>query len=258
MLHIDKTDFFTLGDKIVECADPIFQQKQATYSIKKDASFVSETDIALDNAIKPLLTDCYDCPIVSEEDAIHCTQHDEYWVIDPLDGTTNFIHGFPAYSVSIALIKNHQSIAGLVYDPNAKELFSAIRNQGAWLNKTPLTCQPAPNAQEKPWIGLVEYKSLTIEQNDALRIHKIFKSQRCIGTVALEICYVAASRVQAYLAGPKRLWDYSAGHLIAEEAGGICSTLDNQPLIPYTLQPKSLCICTDRFAHQRILSALNS
>jgi len=141
------------------------------------------------------------------------------WVLDPLDGTANFASGIPFFGVSIALLGNGQVQGGVVYDPVRRESFSALRGRGAWLNGEPLLIGgPAPALRGA--MGIVDLKRLPGELVQRFATRSPYRSQRSFGSVALDWCWLASERVQVYLHGGQKLWDYAAGSLVLVEAGG--------------------------------------
>ena len=141
------------------------------------------------------------------------------WVLDPLDGTANFASGIPFFGVSLALLSRGIVQAGVVYDPVRKESFSALRGQGAWLNGEPLRVSGAAPALGGA-MGMVDLKRLPGELIERFAVASPYRSQRSFGSVALDWCWLAAERVQVYLHGGQKLWDYAAGSLVLSEAGG--------------------------------------
>lgn len=166
------------------------------------------------------------------------------WILDPLDGTSNFTVGIPYFAVSLALVINGCVELGIVYDPVRRECFHAVRGQGAWLN-TGLLGERRPLTPLAKGIGLVDYKRLPAEL--ALRFVEAppYSSQRSFGSVALDFCWLAAGRGHVYLHGRHNLWDYAAGLLILREAGGHAVTLDGDRDPPLSLEPRSTAAALD-------------
>lgn len=162
------------------------------------------------------------------------------WCLDPLDGTSNFASGIPFFGVSIALLFDETIQVGVVYDPVRKESFSAIRGQGAWLNGNPLRISGvAPTLSGA--MAMVDLKRLPDPLIATLAKHSPYRSQRSFGSVALDWCWLATERMQVYLHGGQKLWDYAAGSLILAEAGGsggIYEDYIDTPMQSLTLQPR--------------------
>ena len=161
-----------------------------------------------------------------------------YWVLDPLDGTTNYTAGFLFYGVSLALVVDGQARLGVVYDPVRDECFCAEVGRGAFLNERRLTCPPT--AALHKCIAIVDYKRLVGDLAAQLVRAPPFRSQRNLGASALEWCWLAAGRAHLYLHGGQKLWDFAAGHLILNEAGGAATSLSRLPLDAARLRKRSV------------------
>lgn len=151
------------------------------------------------------------------------------WIIDPLDGTTNYAHGFPVYAVSIALEADGEAVLGVAYDPNLDECFVAERGKGSSLNGEPLQVSETPTLNESLLATGFPYNIREVPDNN-LAEHAAF-SHRCrgvrrTGSAALYLCYVAAGRLDGYWELRVGPWDVAAGALIVEEAGGRVTNLE--------------------------------
>jgi myo-inositol-1(or 4)-monophosphatase len=147
------------------------------------------------------------------------------WCLDPIDGTSNFACGFPGFCISLALLRAGRAELGLVLDPIRDECFSARRGGGARLNGRPI--EPyAPGQQLRDCIAVIDFKRLPAERIAGLFGPDSFRSQRHLGAVALEWCWLGAGRFQLYLHGGQGLWDHAAGRLIADEAGAATRLYD--------------------------------
>ncbi len=213
-------------------------------SIKVDGSFLTEADLAVQARISQALKEHYpDTAFLGEEMTTEeqhelLTNSDSLWCLDPLDGTSNFAVGTPYYAISLALIERGVPMLGIVYDPNRDEYFVGIRGQGAWLNDAPLRIMPAdlPLSQST---ALIDFKRLPKSLSMNLVNHQPYASQRSYGSVALDWCWLAASRVHVYLHGASNIWDYAAGLLIFSEAGGVSSTLEGEAIYSNDLSKRS-------------------
>jgi myo-inositol-1(or 4)-monophosphatase len=160
--------------------------------------------------------------ILGEEEGLVDTGSEYRWYVDPLDGTTNFAHGFPVFCVSMALEHKGRRIAGVVYDPTRQEMFAAEQGSGAYLNQEPIRVSPTAKLGE----GLVatgfpshkRHKNPNIHfyHQITLRTHGV----RRAGSAALDLCYVAAGRLDGFWEFNLNPWDTAAGVLLVEEAGG--------------------------------------
>ena len=192
---------------------------------KADGSLVTEADLAAQAAIAAELAVANpEVPLLAEEMGREeqvrrlADAQTGVWCLDPLDGTSNFACGFPLFAVSLALIRGGEAILGAVLDPVRDECFCAGRGLGAFLNGQPLRLAPGPR-RLKDSIAAVDLKRLDAATLVRLGAAAPYRSQRSLGCVALEWCWLAAGRFQLYLHGGQRLWDYAAGRLIAAEAG---------------------------------------
>ena len=162
--------------------------------------------------------------IVSEEGADRSGHSSVVWFVDPIDGTTNYLYGIPAYSVSIAAAIDGITSIGVVLNPVTDELFTAVIGGGAHLNGRPL----AVNTQTELDTALVGtgfgYRSdRRLVQAEILRtVLPRIRDIRRFGSAALDLCAVAAGRIDGYYESGLNVWDYGAGQLIVEEAGGVC------------------------------------
>jgi myo-inositol-1(or 4)-monophosphatase len=216
---------------------------------KSDGSFVTESDLAAQQHLAHALErDFPGIPLLGEE--MTCAEQEQMlqradtalWVVDPLDGTSNYAAGFPAFSISLALIEGGQPVLGAILDPVRDECFVAARGQGAFLNGQPI--QPfAPSRSIKDCLAMADLKRLPPAQLQTITSHACFSSQRSLGSVALEWCWLAAGRFQLYLHGGQKLWDYAAGRLIADEAGAAA-----YHLIPGSLEPSPAITLEPRLA----------
>ena len=230
-------------------------------NIKADGSFVTEADLAVQSRITQELKTLYpDTDLLGEEMSAEQQQallqnSDSLWCLDPLDGTSNFAVGTPYYCISLALIERGVVTLGLVYDPNRDECFVAIRGQGAFLNEKALTVKPVELPLSK-CTALIDFKRLQPQLAMNLVCLRPYASQRSYGSVALDWCWMAASRFHVYLHGASSLWDYSAGLLIFSEAGGFSSTLEGESITVNELSKRSSVGSLDKVAFDNWLSWL--
>jgi len=169
--------------------------------------------------------------ILSEETGSHPGDEDHLWYIDPLDGTTNFAHGLPIFAVSIAYADRQGVRLGVVYDPTRDEMFSAERGFGAWLNGKPLRVSLTSNLLQSLLTTGFAYDDWVIDTNLKLfdRLQRLTQGVRRLGSAALDLCYVAAGRVDGYWEVSVQPWDLAAGGLIAAEAGALVTNLQGGP-----------------------------
>jgi myo-inositol-1(or 4)-monophosphatase len=157
------------------------------------------------------------------------------WVVDPLDGTTNYAHGYPHFAVSIALEQRGTVVLGVVYDPMRDELFVGERGRGASLNGEPLQVSTTDQLIRSLLATGFPYDIEQRAENSAIWDIFLNASQgtRRDGAAALNLCYVAAGRLDGFWERPLQPWDLAAGGLIVQEAGGTVTTYDEEPFDPY-------------------------
>lgn len=199
-------------------------------SHKADGSLFTEADAATQAALVAALQTLRDVPVLGEE-MTEQQQHDAWdagrdglWCVDPIDGTSNFVAGVPYFAVSVAYLYKGVRQLGVVYDPITDECFTALRGGGAHLNGQPLPLR-APASELKRALAGVELKRINRELAGRLASWPPYASQRNFGASTLDWCYTAAGRFDIYVHGGQKLWDYAAGALILEEAGGQLASL---------------------------------
>ena len=162
---------------------------------------------------------------LTEEATIQFEQKEYVWIIDPLDGTTNYIHNDTPFSVSIALMKGKEIVLGVVYDPVADELYYATRATDARLNQKPIVVSNHPTL-ENGYIGFGIPYNLTLQGEKILQ-NALSQFQKCSfrikGSAAIEICYVACGKSDAYFHSALSPWDVAAAAFILQCAGGRCT-----------------------------------
>lgn len=202
-------------------------------STKQPNDFVTEVDRAAEAAIIDTLKEAYPGYGILAEESGHTAasqdQDAEYqWIIDPLDGTTNFIHGFPQYAISIALAKGGQVEQAVVFDPNRNELFTASKGGGAFLNERRIRVSKRTRLSEA-LVG-TGFPYRVFDHADAyLAIFKELSQKtaglRRPGAASLDLAYVAAGRLDGFWEFGLSPWDMAAGSLLISEAGGLVSDL---------------------------------
>ena len=185
-------------------------------SIKGPTDFVSNADIKAEKIIIEELKKARPYySIISEEDGSE-TNKDENntWIIDPIDGTTNFLHGIPHFAISIALKSNNEIVAGLIYDPIKDEMFYAEKENGAFFNNQRIRVSKKRDLNK-----------CLFATGGLLKDHLDLPLRKS-GSAALDIAYVAAGRYDGYFQNDLNLWDIAAGIIILREAGGIINEID--------------------------------
>jgi len=161
--------------------------------------------------------------IVAEESGTIEKESEYTWIIDPLDGTTNYIHGFPLFSISIALMKNDDPILGVIYVPYMDELYSAVKNNGAYLNNKLINVSNKKSLQDSLLVTGFPYDMEEDQYNNVEVFNKLlFKSRgiRRIGSAAYDLACIAAGRFDGFWEFKLNAWDVKAGVILIKEAGG--------------------------------------
>jgi len=222
-----------------------------TRKIKGDGSIVTVADRAIQDRLESELKQLWPEIALLGEEMTASEQAKRLarpgaglWIVDPLDGTSNFAAGIPFYSVSVALMVAGEVVLGVVYDPARDECFAAIKGGSARMNGLPLKGYPAPDSLRR-CIATVDFKRLPTSLVLRLMHSPPYSSQRSFGSVALDWCWVAAGRFHVYLHGRQKIWDYAAGHLILEQMGGRSCGLDGAPVFSAGGEPRSALAALD-------------
>ncbi|MBI4760509.1 MAG: inositol monophosphatase family protein [Chloroflexota bacterium] len=196
--------------------------------------------------------------IFSEESGVIEGSNDHIWYIDPLDGTVNYAHHVPIFSVSIAYASHGTVSLGAVYDPLRGEMFLAERGKGAWLNGRPLRVSAVTELQKSLLVTGFPYDAWNTEQDNFanfVKFAKMTQGVRRLGSAALDLCYVAAGRFDGFWELALKPWDVAAGGLICEEAGGRVTNVRGEA--DYISPPQSVVAATPGI-HARMLDVLHS
>ena len=176
--------------------------------------------------------------------------------IDPIDGTTNFIHNMQCSAVSVGLYENGVPVFGAVYDPYRGEMYHAAQGEGAYLNGEPISVSSRPLEKALISVGTAPYNRVHADETFQ-RMRRVFLRcadlRRC-GSAALDVCWVACGRTDAYFEDVLSPWDYAAGALILKEAGGEVTTYAGQPHKP---GEKASILCSNKVLHQTVLDLIN-
>ena len=236
--------------------DPVLKKD---VRVKGDSDFVTRADIEVSNHIKKRLFEEFpEIGFISEEDyqTLAFDPERAYWILDPIDGTTNFMHGIPFCCVSLALWSKGESVLGIIYAPYTGEFFFAQKGKGAYLNGEPI--HVTDHAQLCDCVGIIEinpyYKEeaeIALEQER--RIYLACQDVRIFGSAALELAYVACGRADVYLGRYLKPWDFAAGMCIVREAGGRVTGLADEIRITDFRQH---VLCTNSTAYSSFCTLL--
>jgi len=227
---------------------------------KKDnlRDIVTEADTLSESyIIEQLITNFPLVNIISEEKAPEeeIDSNSNYFVIDPLDGTTNYAHGYPHFAVSIAYIKGQEVLTGVVFDPVKNEMFHAIKNKGAYLNNLKINVSNCQNLISALTATGFPYNRKY--PNNIDRFNKIINKVKGIrrdGSAALNLCYVACGRFDAYFELKLNPWDIAAGALILQEAGGKITDYAGKSFDLFIGE----IVATNKIIHENFIQVLNS
>jgi myo-inositol-1(or 4)-monophosphatase len=196
---------------------------------KRANDFVTQVDHAAEEAIIEIVRKAYpDHAVLAEESGITAGAADYQWIIDPLDGTTNFIHGFPQYCVSIAIRHRDALAHGVIYDPGRNELFTASKGRGAFLNDRRIRvskCLRLADALVGTGFPFKELTRINLYVQQLRNLMAKSAGVRRAGAAALDLAYVACGRLDAFWELGLSPWDMAAGALMIQEAGGLTGDL---------------------------------
>lgn len=202
---------------------------------KGDIDLVTEIDLEVERMFRALVAERFpDHDVLAEEMGQPRTGASHRWVFDPLDGTTNYAHGIPIYCAALALEIEGVPTVAAVYDPNRRELFTAERGVGAWLNGEPLRISSTPTLHESVLVTGFPYDiHQPVRMQEIVSLFTSFlghaRAVRRLGSAAIDLCWVAAGRMDGFWEQSLKAWDVMGGALIVEEAGGRVTGLDGAP-----------------------------
>ena len=229
---IPTSELLTLAHQAVTVASDIARSHRSTLSVsvsfKGDRNLVTSADLASERAIIELITQRFpDHRILAEESAQTATPEsygEGYtWVIDPIDGTTNYAHGHFQVGISVACVLNGESVAAAVAAPFLNEIFTATKGGGAYLNGTPIHCTPTTAVSDAVVTTGFPYRRENVHNICARieRVVRVCRDLRRLGAASLDLCWIACGRLDAYFEEGIQPWDAAAGVLIAREAGAV-------------------------------------
>lgn len=200
-------------------------------SVKGAGDFVSKADIGAEQIIKSELMNARPTYgwLAEEGGAEEGQDPTRRWIVDPLDGTTNFLHGLPHWAVSIALEHKGQVVAGVVFDPSKDELFFAEKGAGAWMNESRLRVSGRSKMIESIFATGLPFggrSDLPMTLQELARLMPVCAGVRRWGAAALDLAYVGAGRYDGYWERRLNAWDLAAGMIIVREAGGLVEPLN--------------------------------
>jgi myo-inositol-1(or 4)-monophosphatase len=243
-------DFQDAACEAARRAAAVLQQWRSRFSVKEKgrADLVTEADVASQRTICEFLGARFPHhAFLGEEEQGERSRPGEdsppTWIIDPIDGTTNYIHDVPLYCISIGLMYNGELVVGVVYEPTRQEMFRAAKGHGAWLNGRRLQTSQATKLEDA--LIATGFPPDLSGQEKTLEWFRYFsfrtRSLRRTGSTAINIAYVAAGRFDAYWGFDNHAWDVAGGVVLVQEAGGSLSRCDGSPSDPFA----SDCVVTN-------------
>jgi myo-inositol-1(or 4)-monophosphatase len=228
----------TAIEAVVRAGDAQIERVGGSLRVDKKGAIdlVTEMDLEIERAFRAMIGQRFPSHVVLGEEFEERGDREstpQYcWVLDPIDGTTNYAHGLPIFCASLALEIEGEAVVGAVYDPNRRELFTAERGRGAWLNGVPLRVSTASALIDSLLVTGFHY-NIHKDSSELIELFGEFISRaravRRLGSAALDLCYVAAGRFDAFWEQKLQPWDVAAGALIVQEAGGRVTTIDGAP-----------------------------
>lgn len=220
-----------LLEKIVRRTDSIFFNEKLRNDVteKGAADFVTRSDVEISEFLKKALSESFpNIGFISEEGETAFDKEKDFWILDPIDGTTNFMYKMPFCAVSLGLYSGGEISAGIIYMPYTGELFKAKKGEGAFLNGKRIECGKKSALSES--LAIFEYNPYYKEDHTAAleqakRLYTSTLDLRTLGSAAAELAYIACARADIFLGRYLKPWDYAAGCIIVEEAGGAVSDL---------------------------------
>lgn len=234
-MAIESIDPVELSDLVCLVTDQVLSQgRRFPVTEKSDGSLVTQADLQIQSSLADQLEKRWPgIELLGEEmseadqAAVVNGSSERFWCLDPLDGTGNFTNGIPFFAVSLALIEHNEIVLGVVYDPSRNECFSAIDGKGSFCNGKPIAVSSELERLDK-CVAVVDFKRLNKDLGCKLVNQPPYRSQRNFGACALEWCWLAMGRIQLYLHGGMRPWDFAAGSFILAQAEGQACNLNGQ------------------------------
>lgn len=238
----------------------IYSREDFAVTIKSDRSPVTTADMRAQDFILASLARYFpDIPVASEElgdDTNRAAMGEQFFIVDPLDSTKNFITGIPFFDVSLALVENGVSIVGVVYDPVHQTIYSAFRGGGALRNATPIRVRQCPSLAEADLDVNATKLSEDAYRQVVLDVVPKAKKVRYFGSAVIETCWIATGILDGMLNHRLSAWDIAAATLILEEAGGVWGDLDGTSYRMDTVKSRPFLACGDSRLFAQITSLL--
>ena len=225
---------------------------------KGSIDLVTEYDLRSEQLLVEGIRSAYPADAILSEEGGGQEGEGVRWLVDPLDGTTNFAHGLPIFSVSIACVGAEGLLLGVIYDPTREELFHSLAGEGAFLNEAPIRVSAATTLDESLLVTGFPYDIRTNRDNNLSYFNALAvraRAVRRLGSAALDLAYVAAGRFDGYWELRLNPWDWAAGVLLVREAGGRVTTFGEDEKV---LDGDATLVATNGKIHHELLAVLNS
>ncbi len=233
---LNKVEQKKVTDLVFQTKELIYREMEhANVTEKGAADFVTNVDVAVQDFLTGELHALFpEIEMIAEEkENLNLSRDKKYWILDPIDGTTNLIYGFRISSVSLALYEQGEIVMGVVYNPFMDEMFTAAKGEGAFLNGQAIHTTEHVELQN----AVISFGSCPYDKSRSKELFEMFEriyvkcaDFRRTASAALEFCYVACGRQQGYMELNLKPWDYAAGSLILKEAGGAASKWNGEEL----------------------------
>jgi myo-inositol-1(or 4)-monophosphatase len=235
-------EYLDAACEAARCGAAVLEDWRGRFVVKEKGRFdlVTDADVGSQRAVRSFLAERFpDHGFLGEEEggskARPAANAPPTWIVDPLDGTTNYAHDFPFYCVSIGLWSGGEMVVGAVFDPRHQELFSAVKGRGAFLNGRQIRTSRAARLEDA--LLATGFPPDLRGQERTLEWWRYFslrtRSLRRTGSTALNLAYVAAGRFDGYWGFDNHVWDVAGGVVLVSEAGGVLTTVDGSPCDPF-------------------------
>lgn len=230
--------FVTVAEEAARLGGDVLREWAGKFQVREKgrSDLVTEADEASQQRIAEFLSSTFpEHDFLGEEGPRNVARKSPYcWIVDPLDGTTNYVHGLANYAVSVALEYDGRIVAGAIYDPVADESFTASAGGGAWLNGRRLEVSGITTLDQALVAASfgASVRADSPEIPPFLRVLETAQGVRRMGSAALNLAYIAAGRLDGYWALATKIWDVAAGLLMVAEAGGHFTSWDGEPVRP--------------------------
>ena len=256
---VDPVFLATAVEAVVRAGDIHRSKFRSGVRIDKKGAIdlVTEVDVEVERTFRAMIAERFpDHEVLAEELGGGTGGSRHRWVFDPLDGTTNYAHGVPIFCASLALEVDGQAAVAAVYDPNRKELFTAEAGLGSWMNGQRLKASANRTVLESMLVTGFPY-NIHEKADEFLKVFgRVLKQARAIrrlGSAAIDICWVAAGRMDGFWEASLKPWDTRAAALILEEAGGKVTGMDGKSWIP----EDGHIVATNGLIHDEVLQILS-